>query len=173
MTDRTRRNLTRLLVAAAAYLPAPLLLATPVRVTSGDPDLPAFGPYLDTLLPGDATCPSATQLGVDKDIQERFSRNPQLQQLVVLGCGWLDREARRSGEPDFASLPPAQKESIVSAAESSSPQSMPRVFFNVILDLAMLHYYIQSEAWAGLDYAGPPQPGGFIGHDRPLAEAAK
>ena len=44
---------------------------------------------------------------------------------VVLGCGWLDREARRSGEPDFASLPPAQKESIVSAAESSSPQSMP------------------------------------------------
>lgn len=132
----------------------------------------AFGPFLDTLMPQDAFSPSATALGVDRAIIARFPTNHRLQQLVFLGCNWLDNEARKEGGADFTSVSPILQESIVGRAEDSPAQSLPLVFFTTLRGLTWLHYYTRAESWPGLGYTGPPQPGGFMGHDKPPAGIA-
>jgi hypothetical protein len=166
----TRRTVLRLLSLASAYLPASVLLAAPMGRLDTNTSVKALGPFLDTLMPPDNLSPGATALGVDHAITARFPRNQRLEQLVGLGCAWLEQEARKAGGKDFASISPVQRDAIVSAAEASPPRSMARVFFDTLLGLTWLHYYTRAESWAGLGYTGPPQPVGFPGHDKPLNE---
>lgn len=170
MLYSSRRTLIRLLAYAATWLPASALAAIPLGPPGRGNSITALGPFLDVLLPPDSVSPGATQLGVDRAITARFRRNPRLGNLVTLGCGWLDQQARVAGGADFATLAPLQQESIVAAAAASASPSLPLVFFNTLRDLAWLHYYTQAESWAGLHYAGPPQPVGFPGHDQAPAE---
>ncbi|MEE8495792.1 MAG: hypothetical protein V3S21_04870, partial [Xanthomonadales bacterium] len=73
----TRRDLLRWLAALAAYLPASVLLAAPTGKPGRKVSIRALGPFLDTLLPEDGT-PSATQLGVDKEIVKHIRDNKRL-----------------------------------------------------------------------------------------------
>lgn len=159
----TRRELLRLLAALSAYLPAPLLLAA---VTAKDPLAPpAFGPYLDTLLPADVS-PAATELGLDTIILAGAGRNPKLTRVIQLGCAWLDLQATQGGAVDFTGLDETGRIAIVTTAEKSAGRSLPHVFFTATRNLAFREYYVQPAAWKDLGYNGPPQPAGFPGHDR-------
>ena len=157
----TRRDLLRLLVSLSAYLPASLLLAAPTVESTRTVSIGALGPFLDTLLPEDDT-PSATQLGVDKEIIERMQRSKRLAKIVVLGCAWLDQQAGELGAEAFATLEATQHESIVTIAENSASRSLPLVFFSTTRQLAFQSYYAHPETWQDLNYAGPPQPKGFL-----------
>jgi hypothetical protein len=165
-----RRALVRALVALAAYIPAPLLLATP----AGDPgrtvSIRAFGPFLDTLLPQDTT-PSATQLGVDQEIVGGMRGSKRRVKILVLGCAWLDKQARALGAGEFALLAAPQREAIVTSAERSAARSLPRVFFATTQQLAFERYYAHTESWQELGYDGPPQPRGFADFAGPPAKA--
>jgi hypothetical protein len=162
----TRRELLRLLVSLSAYLPASWLLAAPTGESTRKVSISALGPFLDTLLPQDGT-PSATQLGVDKEIVERMQNSKRFAKIAVLGCSWLDKKARERGADEFALAEPAQQETIVTLAENSKPRSLPLVFFTATRQFAFQHYYAQPESWQDLNYAGPPQPRGFLDHASP------
>ncbi len=157
----TRRDLIRFLAALAAYVPASLLLAAPTGETTRKVSIRALGPFLDTLLPEDGT-PSATQLGVDKEIVKRMRNNKRFVKILILGCAWLDQQARKLGAEEFALLEAPQQESIVTTAENSASRSLPLVFFSTTQQLAFQHYYAHPESWRDLGYAGPPQPKGFL-----------
>jgi hypothetical protein len=122
---------------------------------------PALGPFLDTLLPEDAT-PGATQVGVDREVARHMRDNPRMANMIVMGCLWLDQQADKLGAPEFAALDTVRRESVVRSAEQAPARSLPRVFLAGVLDLAYRHYYAQPATWAGLGYAGPPQPRGFM-----------
>jgi hypothetical protein len=160
----TRRDLLRLLVSLAAWLPAPLLLAA-VSGKDIPVSLPAFGPFLDTLLPEDES-PSATQLGVDTAILESAARIRKLARIIELGCAWLDRQAGIRSVDGFAALDESLRIEIIAAAEQSADRSLPKVFFKSMRQMAFQHYYSDPRSWPALAYTGPPQPHGFPGHDR-------
>lgn len=122
--------------------------------------------YLDTLLPADST-PSASQLGVDRALVTQAGRELFLARLLVRGCSWLDTEAAKRGSSDFATLGASDQEIVVSIAERSPRDSLPRTFFDTILPLAYREYYARPESWIGLGFAGPPQPLGFPDHAEP------
>ena len=168
MNKLSRRDLIRCLAALAAYLPASVLLAAPTGKPGRKVSIRALGPYLDTLLPEDTT-PSATQLGVDLEIVELIRGNKQLARVIILGCAWLDQQAREQGAGEFASLESTQQELIVTTAEGSATRSLPRVFFSVTRELACKHYYAHPESWPGIRYAGPPQPTGYPDYEKPPA----
>jgi len=159
----TRRELLRL-----AALAAPLLTTVPQREASAgiesEDEIPkAFGPFLDTLLPEDET-PSATQLGVDRLILEEG----RLGALLGMGCDSLDYAAKSMRGADFASLDQAARIDVVTQIEEFPPHTVAKVFLNRTLDLAYSHYYAQQQAWEGLGFDGPPQPGGFMDFTAPL-----
>jgi hypothetical protein len=157
-----------LLVALSAYLPAPVLVAA---VTGKNPAKPrAFRPYLDTLLPADGS-PAASELGLDTMIIDGARVNPNLTRLIELGCAWLDQQASQRGVVDFSELDEAGRIAVVTAAEKSSPRSLPQTFFTATRDLAFREYYVQPAAWEALGYSGPPQPQGFPGHDQQPGDA--
>ena len=160
----TRRDLLRLLVSLSAWLPTPLLLAA-IGEQEKQEVLPAFGPFLDTLLPEDES-PGATQLGVDTAILDSAANIRNMPRIIELGCAWLDQQASVLGVDGFAALDESQRVEIVTAAEQSATRSLPRVFFQAMHQLALQYYYSNPRSWPALAYAGPPQPGGFSGHDR-------
>lgn len=140
--------------------------AAAVSRGAGDP-LGALAPFLDTVLPADEIGPSATDLGVDRRFHALARRRPDLHRLLELACGWLDAEARRAGAADFAALAEAERDAIVARAEGAPPGTPPRALFDTIRPDAFRLYYSDSRSWGGLGYAGPPQPEGFLDHDRP------
>lgn len=162
----TRRDLIRHLAALSAWVPASVLLAAPTGTSEADQALRALGSFLDTLLPADTT-PGATQLEVDKAIITQARANKRLQRLLTLGCAWLDTQAKERGAEDFAALAQPDRDAIVSAAEMSPAQSLPRAFFEQTRSLAFFHYYARPETWPGMAYAGPPQPRGFLDFTQP------
>ena len=128
--------------------------------------LSALAPFLDTLLPADTT-PSASQLEVDKALVALAKRDPSLDQLLTLGCTWLDSEAKQLGSKNFSTLGESLRERVVAQAEGSPPGGLPATFFQVVLTLAYRYYYARRESWIGLGFSGPPQPVGFPDHTQP------
>jgi hypothetical protein len=155
-----------MLIALSTVLPAGVLLAAPLEKPKRRISVRALGPYLDTLLPEDAT-PSATQLGVDKAVIARARKNRRFARVIALGCAWLDKQATDLGAEEFAALDEAAREAVVTTAEQSPRRSLPRLFFTTTRRFAFSHYYAQPASWKGLGYSGPPQPIGFPDHARP------
>ncbi|MDT8321756.1 MAG: hypothetical protein RQ826_14645, partial [Xanthomonadales bacterium] len=127
----SRRELLRLLLPMAAWLPAPLMLLA-ARDSQASAQPAAFGPFLDTLLPGDGA-PSATSLGVDRQLLEQAQSDPQLDRLIAAGCAWLDQQAQGLGYADYAGLDQSRRILVVSRAERSRERSLPKVFFAALL----------------------------------------
>ncbi len=160
-----RRRWLQVVSVLLAWLRGNAMAAVMVeRPALGVPDLPAFAPFLDTLIPADAT-PSATQLDIDKRLLA-VPRAAAGATLLAEGCAWLDAQARALGKSGFAALTEAQRETIVARAAAAAPGSLPNIFFNRMRSDAMRVYYATPEPWAALGYDGPPQPRGFPDHAR-------
>jgi hypothetical protein len=137
----------------------------PRRQPALDPlrSLPAF---LDTLLPADGESPAATALAVDRKVLAALAGRPY-RRLLVQGCLWLDREARRRGGTDFAGLGQDARDVIVAFADSRRAGSPPRAFFETVRRAAFTAYYADARSWPDIGYDGPPQPAGFPDHASP------
>ncbi len=120
--------------------------------------------WVDTLMPAEPDFPGAIALGVGDKIAAAIERDPAYAKLTLAAMNWLDLRAREEGVAAFAELPEAHRAAIVAAAAASAVGSPQRTFFQASLDDALFHAYADSRAWAGLGYAGPPQPIGFPDH---------
>lgn len=161
----TRRQILALL---GTSLLIPLLSWWPRRKTpmsatpaSRQADLRA---WVDTLLPAEPNFPGGLALGVAEQIATTIAREPAYAKLTQQAWIWLDARVREAGSDVFSELPASQRHDLVAAAAASAPGSTPRTFFQATLDDALFHAYADPRAWAGLGYAGPPQPIGFPEH---------
>ena len=160
----------------------PAVLAGPVAMRSANatkllpvpgamPELAAHGPtltaFIDTLLPAHGASPAASELGVARHMLAAAARQEPYARLMQAGCDWLDAAARATGGARFADLDETEREAIVTAAEQErSGGAITQFFFNAHRH-AMELFYSHPKAWPALDYPGPPQPIGFLDHDRP------
>lgn len=134
--------------------------------TLGPPPSQPQGPttleaYLDTLIPADES-PSAIHLGVAEAMVAKAKSDTSYQRLLQQGCDWLDEQARQYGAAHFAALREAERERIVSLAAVGAAGLQPLIFFHRTREDAFVAYYARPESWAGVGYAGPPQPRGFM-----------
>jgi hypothetical protein len=147
------------MLAGLGFLFKKLFWSTPPRPA----EFPTLAAYLDTLIPADET-PGAVQLGVPDKIVAQAATNKGYQQLIQLGCAWLDEQARQQGVESFAALSEAQREQIVSLAAAEEEDALPRIFFDQTRSEVFLYYYAQPQTWRALGYTGPPQPLGFTNY---------
>lgn len=119
--------------------------------------LPAF---VDTLIPADST-PSASQLGLDAALARHAESVENYTRLLELGCEWLDATAKRLHGVSFAHLKSSLREAVVTLAETSPENSIPRIFFDRVRYDLMGLYYAAPASWDGLGLEAPPQPAGY------------
>jgi hypothetical protein len=128
---------------------APLAVATSNRV--------ALAVYLDVLLPRDNFSPSATDLGVDKQIWQFADKSELFLRLLLLGTQWLDK----TGGPPFKQLDPIDQSALVAWMADSDPNRIPGRFYHLVREAAVEFYFSHPDSWAGLGIDHPPQPQGF------------
>jgi len=117
--------------------------------------------YLDTLIPADET-PSATQLGVTEKILSQAATDSDYLRLLNKACDWLEAQAQQSGAAHFAALSEDQREQVIHLAAAGEGGPLVEMFFDQTLAAAFSYYYADPRSWPALDYAGPPQPRGFM-----------
>ncbi|MGH7960687.1 MAG: gluconate 2-dehydrogenase subunit 3 family protein [Candidatus Binatia bacterium] len=122
--------------------------------------------YLDTLIPADES-PSATQLGVTAHLISRTEADSGYRQLLTNGCDALDAQARQYGVAHFAALSEPQREEVISLAAAGKAGLWAHMFFDRTQADAFSYYYAQPQSWHALEYAGPPQPRGFMDYAQP------
>ena len=154
----TRREV--LVGASGAGLGFGLVGAAGARPPAGDPR--TLAAYLDTLLPADEQGPGALELGVLEAIEKATAQDAGYRRLLDLGCAWLDQQAAFFGEKEFGVLADSARGRLVLFASEQAPGSLPRLFFETTQTHAFRLFWAQPEAWAGIGYAGPPQPVGFL-----------
>lgn len=136
----------------------PTAYATQPKPLRGGLDvLPAF---VDTLIPADST-PSATQLGLDQALTHHAQAIENYTRLLELGCEWLASTSTTLHHSSFERLKPSQREAIVTLAETSPENSIPRMFFERVRFDLMGLYYSSPASWEGLGISSPPQPNGY------------
>lgn len=129
-------------------------------------ELQTLATYLDTFIPADET-PSATAMGVHKQIIATAATDYRFRRLLHRGCSWLDEQAEKLGAESFAQLNDGAREQIVARAAADVQDSLPGVFFERLRREAFFHYYGHPLSWAGFPYAGPPQPKGYLDYSLP------
>lgn len=112
--------------------------------------------FVDALLPADAQTPAASALNVHTLIMNDADKDPALRLLIQEGVRWLEQSV---GE--LAALKPDQMLRLLNAMSDADWDSGPRNFFYHIRDRAVMHYYADPRAWAGLAIQRPPQPLGY------------
>lgn len=127
------------------------------------PEFQTLAAYLDTLIPADET-PSATQLRITERLVAQAETDSGYQRLITKGCAWLDAQARQQGAAHFAALGEAQRERVINLAASGEAGLLAVMFFDRTRADAFSHYYAHPQSWRALDYAGPPQPQGFMNY---------
>ena len=126
-----------------------------------------LGAYVDVLIPADET-PSATALGVDKQLLATAAGVRGQQRLLDAGIDWLNTRSRARYARPFPELDERGREAIVGEAAAAGFGTLPRVFFERTRAAAFFHYYGRPESWRGIaHYRGPPQPLGFPDHAEP------
>ena len=123
--------------------------------------LRSFPAFLDTLLPEDDAL-SASRLGIDKQLIKHAAGIDNYLRLLQLGCQWLDQQASAGSNMDFWQLDPPGMEKVVTLEEHAPEGSIQRLFFDRIKSDAFTFYYSNPASWAGIRFAGPPQPGGYL-----------
>lgn len=163
-----RRRFLRIASGLVLLGSSALLLARrlfPSRLTEGE--RVALDALLDTLIPADEFSPSATEAGVGASIRAAATGDASYQYLLKQGCSRLEDQAtERFGRP-FAALLEAQRAAIVEELAGAPEGSESRAFFHRVWLDSCYHYYALPESWAGLAYAGPPQPLGFDDYQSP------
>ena len=118
--------------------------------------------WVDTLLPAEPDFSGALALGVAQQVISTVEHDLVLAKLTSQALIWVDARAAEAGATGFHELSEPARSAIVAAASTSPLGSAPRTFFQATLDEALFHTYADPRAWAGLAYAGPPQPIGFL-----------
>lgn len=159
----TRR---RILAFSGVSLLLALISRWPRRKTSAPAasDQADLRAWIDTLMPAEPDFPGAIALGVGDKIAAAIERDPAYAKLTQAALLWLNTRSREEGGAAFAELPEARRQAMVAAAAASGVGSPQRTFFQASLDDVLFHAYADPRAWAGLGYAGPPQPIGFPDH---------
>lgn len=152
-------SLTAGLLSGAGLLLKKFFWSAPTKT----PEFQTLAAYLDTLIPADET-PSATQVGVTERLIAETETDSGYQRLITKGCEWLDAQARRQGTAHFAALNESQRERVISLAATGEGGLLAVMFFDRTRASAFSHYYAHPQSWRALDYAGPPQPRGFMNY---------
>lgn len=121
--------------------------------------------FLDTLIPADQT-PSATELDVDREINQYLDTQPNYRNIVMFGCLWLNKQAQARYSSNFAALSLEQRTTIVTALESMKDNQTAQFFFQLAKDKAFEFYYSKPQSWSGLGIQQPPQPLGYRDYDQ-------
>jgi hypothetical protein len=87
--------------------------------------------------------------------------------LLRHASAWLNRAGQRMSKRDFADLDVASREELVAFAEAAPPLSLPRVFFDRLLQDAYHFYYTNPRGTLHLGFIAPPQPDGFMDFQKP------
>jgi hypothetical protein len=161
-----RRRFLRALVLLGGFVPVKILLALPLEKRNQSGSLSALPALLDTLIPEDIS-PAASQLNVGPELIRKAKQESGFERLLILGCTWLNEQARNQHQQLFEDLDEALRIAIVETAEQAPVRSLPRVFFNAVRHFAFGIYYAHPETWVSLGYSGPPQPVGFPDHAKP------
>ena len=123
--------------------------------------------YVDVLIPADET-PSATALGVDKQLLLVARGQRNYQRLLEFGLHWLNEQARGNYGRSFPELDERNRELVVGQAAAAGHRTLPRMFFERTRADAFFHYYGRPESWRGIaHYRGPPQPRGLLDYTQP------
>jgi len=123
---------------------------------------------LDILIPEDTT-PSASQLGVHKDIFAHSKTINNYQLMLQKGAEWLNVNSLKLGRrTGFVSATFQTQEKLIDAALHSQAQSLPRVFIERVLQDAYMFYYQKQEAYSDIAGMRPIQPFGYPEHARAL-----
>lgn len=125
--------------------------------------LPAF---LDTLVPADST-PSATRLGLEQALLRHAAGIVNYTRLIELGCEWLDTTSTLLHRAPFDKATLSQRESVVTLAETSPENAIPRMFFERVRFDLMGLYYASPASWKGLGLSSAPQPRGYMDFAKP------
>jgi len=115
----------------------------------------------DLMFPGDGL-PGATELGVHK----RIVAKSDLHEMMAYGVGWLDRQAKSQGAPDFLALDESARLAAVEAAFASEDDDAKQ-FVLTLRFYGGLDYYSEPVIKAAFPYTGPPQPEGFADFQDP------
>ena len=121
---------------------------------------------VDIFIP-DGDGPGAVQLGVPNNVHAWTGTHPKLTRLLAKTITWLDREAEKLDAKDFSSLNEGDRNALLTRlAQGVEGWEMQRYLLRLRAE-SMTHYYADRRGWAGLDYAGPPQPEGFMDYTQP------
>jgi gluconate 2-dehydrogenase gamma chain len=112
----------------------------------------------DIIIPKDDTSGSATDAGVPEFIEFIAKDMPRYQLPLRGGLKWLDVQALKQYNTDFASLTPEQRIGIVDQIafpELAKPEMKQGVaFFNTLRDLTACGFFSSKMGVADLGYAG-------------------
>jgi len=113
--------------------------------------------FLDTLLPADEYSPSASALGTPDRLLAEAERDPLYLRLIRAGCEWIDLQT----QGEFAGAPEAARGLVVDWMSKAPRDSVPRRFFDLVRDHALVLYYSTPAGWRGTGFEHPPQPLGY------------
>jgi len=172
MVKRIRRRLFLVLLALAplaAYVRG--LRAVPLAPSRPAPDpFAALPAYLDTLIPPHGG-PSATALGVDRELLAAARAEPSYGKLLAAGCRWLDAQARVLEGGAFGALSEAGRIAIAQNAQDAAEGSGEWTFYQRVRAEAFRHYYADPRAWSSVGFEGAPQPAGYLDYAEPPVNA--
>lgn len=150
----------RLLQIVGAFFLGPAFDVSPA-IAGAAPSLreqTTLAAFLDVLLPRDDLSGSATDLRVDAQIWTLAENDAHFRRLTGLGCEWLDA----TGGPPFAELTTEQQIAVVEWMANSDWNQIPRRFYELVRQTALVAYYANPAAWRGMSIARPPQPLGYL-----------
>jgi hypothetical protein len=125
--------------------------------------------FIDTLIPQDET-PAASQLGLASKLLQHAAQIENYTGLLVLGCQWLDTQAKALAQLPFASLAEDQRVQLVALAEASPAGTIARQLFDHVRADLFEFYYTHPAVWPSLGLHGAPQPVGYLDYVMPPAK---
>lgn len=123
--------------------------------------------YIDLLVPEDNESPGALSLGIDQLILARCASDHAYRQQLREGLIQLQRLVAARHQHPFALLSNTDAEALISLSEQAKPKRLEHRLFQQLRSDVMTLYYSRPDSWRSLDYAGPPQPAGFLDYAQP------
>ena len=122
---------------------------------------------LDTLIPETDT-PSASQLGVEREILDLSATVPNYPELLAYGETWINKAVGLFFHATpFDRLEEAHRVRLLRMMENAQAGSGEQVYFSRLRDDAMRLYYAHPRAWAVVGLHTPPQPDGYLDYADP------
>ena len=132
----------------------------------------------DLLIPADDLGPAASAVGVPEFIDEWVSAPYPIQTadrpMILEGLAWLDAEAQRRFQKDFAALEAAQHRAIcddICHHEKAPPEfRKPAKFFLKMRSLSAGGYFSTPDGWKAIGYVGNMPLASFDGPPKEVLE---